>query len=61
MLRDDRQVAIKQVIEALLKSADVHQEGAALLETGIRRRKRAATHDPSPPPADHSATRARWP
>jgi uncharacterized protein (TIGR02284 family) len=33
MLRDDRQVAINQVIEALLKAADVQQEGAALLET----------------------------
>ena len=33
MLRDDRQVAINQVIQALLKAADVHQEGAALLET----------------------------
>lgn len=33
MLRDDRQVAINQVIEALLNAADVHQEGAALLET----------------------------
>jgi hypothetical protein len=32
MLRDDRQVAINQVIEALLTAAAAHQEGAALLE-----------------------------
>jgi uncharacterized protein (TIGR02284 family) len=31
MLRDDRQVAINQVIEALLNAAEVHQEGADLL------------------------------
>jgi len=32
MLRDDRQVAINQVIEALLNAADVHREGADLLD-----------------------------
>jgi uncharacterized protein (TIGR02284 family) len=32
MLRDDRQVALNQVIEALLNAADVHREGADLLD-----------------------------
>jgi uncharacterized protein (TIGR02284 family) len=32
MLRDDRQVAINLVVEALLDAAHVHEEGAELLE-----------------------------
>ena len=32
MLRDDRQVALNQVIEALLNAANVHWEGADLLD-----------------------------
>jgi uncharacterized protein (TIGR02284 family) len=32
MIRDDRQVAINLVVEALLEAAHIHQEGAELLE-----------------------------
>ena len=32
MLRDDRQVALNAVIDALLNAADVHREGADLLD-----------------------------
>jgi uncharacterized protein (TIGR02284 family) len=32
MLRDDRQVAINLVVEALLEAAHIHQEGAELLD-----------------------------
>jgi uncharacterized protein (TIGR02284 family) len=32
MLRDDRQVAINLVVEALLEAAHIHEEGADLLE-----------------------------
>lgn len=32
MLRDDRQVAINLVVEALLEAAHIHEEGAELLE-----------------------------
>jgi hypothetical protein len=32
MLRDDRQVALNLVVEALLEAAHIHQEGAELLD-----------------------------
>jgi uncharacterized protein (TIGR02284 family) len=53
MLRDDRQVALNQVIEAALSAAHAHEQGAALLEDDP---ERAAALQALAEQRSHSAT-----